>query len=143
MVRNHLIAATMLGLVAGCAKPLTANDMPRPRAGLWTWVNVVNGAPFGKGQTCLAGKPVHLLGPACPQITYDQTPEGVFETENKCDNGAASDFKDRFSGDFRTSYVMDQTGTLAQTGKPLSIQTSRVTYTFVGPCPVGVTPDDD
>ena len=36
MARELLLVVTALGLVAGCAKPLTANDMPRPKAGLWT-----------------------------------------------------------------------------------------------------------
>jgi hypothetical protein len=86
---------------------------------------------------------VHLLGPACPEITYARTSDGVFETENKCENGAVSDFKDRFSGNFQSSYVMDQSGALTLPGKPTTVRNSRVTYTFVGPCPAGVAPDDD
>jgi hypothetical protein len=141
MIKAMVVFASALG-VAGCAKSLTADEMPRPRPGLWTWADVANGVTEGTGQTCSSGRPLHLLGPACPEITYDKTPDGVFETENKCDNGAKSDFKDRFSGDFQSSYVMDQSGVLDQPGKPLSVRTSRVTFTFAGPCRPGQTPDD-
>jgi hypothetical protein len=143
MDRRFLVAVTAFGLVSGCAKPLTANDMPRPKAGLWTWIDTAGGVVQGTGRACLAGKPLHILGPACPAITYSQTSDGVFETENKCDNGAVSDFTDRFSGNFQSSYVRDQRGVLAIPGKPVSMQTSRITYTYVGPCPAGATPDDE
>ena len=145
MVRQLLVVATSLVLVGACAKPLTAADMPRPKAGLWKWVDAVDGVAVNTGQTCLGGKPVHILGPACPAITYARTTDGVFETENRCPQGAGgySDFKDRFSGDFHASYIMDQSGILALPGKPLSVRTSRVTYTFVGLCPAGLTPDED
>jgi hypothetical protein len=145
LVRQLLAAAAALAVVGGCSKPLTANDMPRPKAGLWTWVDAVNGVAENTGRTCLGGKPVHILGPACPQITYARASDGVFETENRCPQGAGgySDFKDRFSGDFQASYVMDQSGVVALPGKPPAVRTSRVTYTFAGACPAGLAPDDD
>ena len=145
MVRKLLVAVTMLGLVGGCAKPLTANDMPRPRAGLWTWVSE-NKRGAGTGRSCFSGKPAHILGPGCPQMTYARVSDGVVEIDNKCPLGAggASDFKARFSGDFRTSYVMEVTGVVATAdGKPPSVDNARFTYTFAGACPAGLTPDDD
>jgi hypothetical protein len=103
MVRQLLTLVTAACLAGACAKPLTANDMPRPKAGLWAWTSVAKGGATGTGQSCFAGKPLHLLGPACPEITYSQPSDGVFETENKCANGMVSDFKDRFSGNFNAS----------------------------------------
>ena len=146
MVRQPLAVVTAFCLVGACAKPLTANDMPRPKAGLWTWISASKGAPDGAGQTCLGGKPAHVWGPACPEMTYARVSDGVFEIENKCPFGAggSSDFKVRFSGDFRASYVMDVTGVLATPdGKPPYVQSTRYTYTFAGACPAGLTPDED
>jgi hypothetical protein len=145
MIRNLLLVVTALCVVVGCAKPLTANDMPRPKAGLWTWVSEgKRGA--NAGRTCLSGKPAHILGPGCPQMTYARVSDGVVEIDNKCPLGAggASDFKARFSGDFRTSYVMDVTGVVSTPdAKPPSVDNARFTYTFAGACPAGLTPDDD
>ena len=145
MVRELLVVVMTLGLVGACAKPLTANDMPRPKAGLWTWVSVGKGG-VGTGKTCFGGKPAHIWGPACPAMTYARVSDGVVEIENRCPFGAGgtSDFKARFSGDFHMSYVMDVTGvTSAPGGKPPFVSNTRYIYTFAGACPAGLTPDDD
>jgi len=138
-----ILAAGSLGLVAGCAKPLTEAEMPHPRAGLWTRVTVENGQT-DKGQVCMAGKPFHVLGPACPGTTFRKTSDGAFETENRCvQNGPVSDIKDRYTGDFQSSYLEDSTGTLDQPGKPPFATESRNTFTYIGPdCPAGLEPID-
>jgi hypothetical protein len=145
MVRELILVLALVGLGAegGCAKSLTANEMPRPRAGLWARVTVLNGTT-DTGQVCLAGKPLHVFA-ACPGETFSQPSAGVFEAENKCQEGggAYSDIKSRYTGDFKTSYVDNGTGLLATVGKPPFVSKSQNTYTFVGPsCPPGLAPVD-
>jgi hypothetical protein len=145
MVRGliFVLAAAGLGVLGGCAKPLTLSDMPRPRAGLWNRISVQNGTTDA-GQVCLAGKPLHVFA-ACPGETFSQPSAGVFESENKCPmgGGALSDIKSRYTGDFKTSYVEDGTGMLATVGKPLFVTKSQNTFTFVAPsCPPGMAPID-
>ena len=139
---RFLAAAAVLALI-GCAKPMTAADMPHPKAGLWARVSVANGQT-DRGQVCMAGMPFHVLGPACPGTTFRKTSDGAFETENRCDqNGSVSDIKDRYTGDFRSSYLEDSTGTLAQPGKAPFSTESRNTFTYIGPnCPAGLEPID-
>jgi len=137
-----ILAAGSLGLVGGCAKPLTEAEMPHPKAGLWTEVTVLNGHT-DKGQVCMAGKPFHVLGPGCPGTTFRKISEGVFESESRCDQGSAvSDIKDRYSGDFQSAFVKDSTGDLDQQGKAPFHITSRSTFTYVGACPSGLDPID-
>ena len=145
MVRELIfaLAVVSLGALGGCAKSLMANEMPRPRAGLWTRVAVLNGNT-DTGQVCLAGKPLHVFA-ACPGATFSQPSAGVFESENKCPEGAGgySDIKSRYTGDFKTSYVEDGTGISATVGKPLFVSKSQNTFTYVGPsCPPGLAPID-
>jgi hypothetical protein len=145
MIRELILMLTLapLGAVIGCAKPLTLGDMPRPRAGLWTRVNVRDGMTDTR-QVCLAGKPLHVFA-ACPGETFSQPSAGVFESENKCDQGGdgLSDIKSRYTGDFKTSYVDDGVGILTVVGKPPFVSKSQTTYTFVGPsCPPGMAPVD-
>jgi hypothetical protein len=137
-----ILAAGSLGLVGGCAKPLTEAEMPHPKAGLWARVSVSNGQT-DKGQVCMAGKPFHVLGPACPGTTFRKVSDGVFETENRCEQThAVSDIKDRYSGDFQSAFVENSTGMLDQEGKAPFSTTSRNTFTYVGPCPPGLDPID-
>ena len=144
MVRQliFVLAVASLGVASGCAKPLTLNDMPRPRPGLWARVIVQNGAT-DRAQVCLAGKPLHVFA-ACPGATFSQPSAGVFESENKCPEGSGySDITSRYTGDFKASYAEDDRGVLADAGKPPFVTTSQYTFTFVGPsCPPGLEPID-
>jgi hypothetical protein len=82
------LVVALIALFACSAKPLTANDMPRPKAGLWLRSGIVNGAPTS-GQPCFTGRPVSIPGSGnCAKITYARTSSG-FEIQAQC--GDATD----------------------------------------------------
>ncbi|HXQ13119.1 MAG TPA: hypothetical protein VN814_00690 [Caulobacteraceae bacterium] len=147
MVRKlSLISAlAILGAASGCGpKPLTADDMPRPLAGLWRYVGVDDGIA-SKGDICLSGRPVHITDASsnCEKIAWSRGADGAFEIDASCsDHDLHGDIKARYSGDFHSSYVMDGSNAEARPGPPVPVVRSHFAFQFAGPCPAGRAPED-
>jgi uncharacterized protein DUF3617 len=139
-----LLAAA--GALAACGpKPLTANDMPRPRPGHWHLTGIRNGTPL-EDDMCLSGAHVHVpVGDqSCPQKSWSRASDGAYELAVTCQTDPSTTMRitERYAGDFQQSYTLAEHDTVSYTDRPPIVVDTQFTYRFDGPCPPGSKADD-
>ena len=164
IARSLVCAIATAGLLAACSKPagpsgssqaaasaapasgpdvmISANDLPRPKAGEWvTTMTAQGGAPVTM-RHCEKGEPVDLkskeIAKNCSKFTFKRTFLGAYVFDAICGAGPVSmTMHTEVKGDFQGGYVSDSTGTMAMQGQPTRTISSHSEAHYAGPCTGG------
>lgn len=130
--------------------PLTADQYPHRRPGLWTTVIGMDGPPSGPGtQMCvdansearLSAFAQHIPGATCSPIQIVRNLDGSMNVSESCDMGANGKIVTNgvIRGDFNTSYTeqMDSQMTGSQVAQMNGDHKMTATGTWTGPCAPG------
>ncbi len=144
------------GAAPAAAGPLTVNQIPQRKPGLWTQNMVMDRAPTGAGaiQLCvdaaseakmnLAAQ--NIAGAKCATPQFSRALDGSITFTNSCDMGANGKIQTTgtIKGDFNSGYVA--TIATTTTGAPMAAMngahTMVVNATWTGPCAPGQTGGD-
>jgi len=148
-------AAATAGGAAPAAGPLSVDQMPHRKPGLWKQTMVMDGAPsVGAIQLCvdeasetkmnIASQ--NVAGAKCDKPQFTRALDGSIAFSNSCDMGADGKMQTSgtIKGDFNSGYV----ATIATTtsGAPIAqmngAHTMVINATWTGPCAPGQTGGD-
>jgi hypothetical protein len=136
---------------AAPAGPLSADQIPHRKPGLWKQSISMDGGPEGPGamqlcvdaaseaKTSIAAQ--HIPGATCTTPQFTRNLDGSITITNACDMGAngKSQTTGTIKGDFNSSYTATMATTM--TGGPVAsmngAHTMVLTGTYVGPCAPG------
>jgi len=140
---------------APAAGPMTADQMPQRKAGLWKQTMSMDGGPTnGAIQLCVDAASEakmnitaqNIAGAKCDKPQFTRALDGSIAFSNSCDMGSNGKMQTSgtIKGDFNSSYV----ATIATTtsGSPMAqmngAHTMVINATWTGPCAPGQTGGD-
>jgi Protein of unknown function (DUF3617) len=136
---------------APASGPLTINQIPQRKPGLWKQTMVMDGAPTGAApiQLCVDAASEakmniaaqNIAGAKCAAPQFNRGLDGTIAFTNACDMGANGKIQTTgtIKGDFNSSYVatIATTTTGAPDAQMNGAHTMVVTATWSGPCAPG------
>jgi len=134
------VSAALAAAAGGPTTPITAAQMPAPKAGLWERVSTQDAEAPITDRKCVAGKPMDPMadGPPCKQVEYRRTATGGVVVDAACpNNGVTAKLHMTAEGDFNSAYVTESTMTMSMAGSPDNTMKNHSTYKYVGACPAG------
>jgi hypothetical protein len=148
-------AAAAGGAAPAAAGPMTADQMPQRKPGLWKQTMSMDGGPTnGAIQLCVDAASEakmnitaqNIAGAKCDKPQFTHAPDGTISFTNSCDMGSNGKIQTSgtIKGDFNSGYV----ATIATTtsGSPMAqmngAHTMVINATWTGPCAPGQTGGD-
>ncbi|HEY3887922.1 MAG TPA: DUF3617 family protein [Caulobacteraceae bacterium] len=144
------------GAGPAAAGPLSVDQFPHRKPGLWTQTMAMDGAPTGAGaiQLCVDAASEarmnmaaqNIAGAKCATPRFNRALDGAITFTNSCDMGAGGKIQTTgtIKGDFNSGYVATMASTT--TGAPMAAMngahTMVVTASWTGPCAPGQTGGD-
>jgi hypothetical protein len=149
-------SATAAGGAAPAAGPLSIDQMPQRKPGLWKQTMVMDGAPSGAGaiQLCVDAASEakmniaaqNIAGAKCDKPRFTRALDGSIAFSNSCDMGSNGKMQTSgtIKGDFNSGYVATVATTTS--GSPMAqmngAHTMVINATWTGPCAPGQTGGD-
>lgn len=132
------VSAALAAATAAATTPISPDQMPAPRAGLWERSLRVDAKPPVVERRCLAGQPMDPLAISlsCSKADRRRTATGGVSVDAECvDDGVPVRLRLSAEGDFTSNYATVRSQTLLSPHGPPVTTTTRSTFKYLGPCP--------
>jgi hypothetical protein len=134
------VSAALAAATEAATTPITREQMPAPRAGLWERSMRIDAKAPVVERRCLAGQPMDPLAISlsCAKAERRRTATGGVEVDAECtDDGLAVRLHLSAEGDFSSAYATVRSQTILSPHGPPLTTTNRSSFKYLGPCPAG------